>query len=875
VSVVQIADAELRIDGVPRVLMCASLFPFRVPRHQWRDRIRAVAALGYHALDVYIPWNFHEVEPDVWDFSAERDIEHFLQLAREEGLYVVARPGPYICSEWDGGALPAWLTLRDGLRLRQNEPLFLAEVERWFARIIPLLARHEYDDGGPVILVQVENELDFFDCDDPHGYLSALEQSARRHGLRVPVVACAGQGDISRATGDVAGVVPAVNLYPSDDSAEVESLARYAEAALRARGLPLLVTETNRMHRTLKRLVGSGARLLGPYLQASGWNFEGGTAVNNWGDLLGFMTHDYDFGGVLDPSGAERPDAAEARRLCALIDALGPRLASAIPADVRPAVDGELRVPPVALDLRAGGQLLALTELGASAADLTIRTSGAQLAVRVPPATTLLLLAEMPLAVPGARLEAASAELVGLTESPEAAELVFVARGVSELALRVPGVEAIDSTGDVVAETGDLVRVTGSDGGCEIRTATATIRVVIQPAEPDPKPHVVDAVALTTVLASDPLEVDAGFVPSAHTTSPLTLEAAGIHRGSGRYRATLPAETLGLVLRDAADIVDVRWGARATAWTANGGGSMWVPAGQPASVGTDITVTTQVWGHSNFDDPRLPSLRLGSFRGISGALGVERRVPVTSGWMVTGSDGPMVGAAPAPKCDLGGWMSGRFPQELTYRRTLGASESGAAALYAADLAAVLTVAVNGNPLGSLTPLTRTLWLGDVRAGDELTVTTRRSWGEPVGPAELLLGREITGWDLHSQSTATLAADRRQTPLREHAFPLTLEPGARVWVTIPADAVDRDEDLPLRFHGSGLLVTALEGERGLGRVWVGGVQGATLRGGRGDLLLIPRGWGENGVDLVVEATGESAGVLTRIVVGGPIDLTGDE
>ncbi len=80
---------------------------------------------GYTLVDVYVPWNFHETAPGGWDFTGRRDVGEFLDLARDAGLGVIARPGPYICSEWDGGALPAWLTLEDGLALRQAEPRYL------------------------------------------------------------------------------------------------------------------------------------------------------------------------------------------------------------------------------------------------------------------------------------------------------------------------------------------------------------------------------------------------------------------------------------------------------------------------------------------------------------------------------------------------------------------------------------------------------------------------------------------------------------------------------------------------------------------------------------------------------------------------------
>ncbi|MBO4207002.1 beta-galactosidase [Micromonospora echinofusca] len=868
---VELSGTELRIDGVPRVLLCASLFPFRVPREQWRDRLDAVARLGYHAVDVYVPWNFHETEPGQWDFTGQRDLDHFLRLAGEAGLLVLARPGPYICSEWDGGALPAWLSLDGDLRLRQNEPRYLAEVDRWYAQVVPILARHQYPTGGPVVLVQVENELDFFDCDDPAGYLDALAGSARRHGITVPLVACAGQGDIARAAGGLADVVAAVNLYPSDDAPDMEQHAAYFEAALRKQDLPMLVTETNRLHRTLKRLLACGVRLLGPYLQASGWNGEYGTAVNNWGDLLGFMTHDYDFGGVLDPTGAERADAAEARRLAALVDALGPRLAAAVPAGPVTEAAGDLTVVPYALDLAGGGQLLSLTNL--ADVDATARNNG--LPVTVPAGTCLLVLRDLPLTEVGARLTATDAELTGLVAQPGSVRVTVASRGPATLLLAVTGAWSSRADGDAVAGTSGpgTVRITGTAGSVRLTTPAGTVTVGFAPAEPPPAPPAADrSRTVTAVLAGTDDGDPTAWTATARRTPALPLERLGVYRGAGRYRITADLrDVCGLVLRAAADVVDVRVDRTALGWTANGGGDLWVPFTAPVThPGTEVAVTARIWGHTNFDDSRLPSLRLGSLRGVAGVLAVTDVTDLSTGWLVGSWGQPAVGAGLPPRGDLGGWMSSRFPQTMRYRRTV--EWSGTAALRAEDGQARLDVAVNGTRVGTLTPLTPVLWLGDLHPGDELTVDVHRTWGEPVGRLSLLRGRVVDDWDVTRQATGELLASRRQAQLTSVDLPLVVPAGQARWLHLPAEEPgDATTDLTVRFAGTGLLATALSDGRNLGRVWIGGPPpGATLRGGRGDLLIVPGPWRHTGLDLYLEATTADAGHLHTIITGGPVD-----
>ena len=132
---------------------------------------------GYNCIDVYMPWNDHEVTRDSWDFGGERDVAAFLQMAAEEGLWVLARPGPYICSEWDGGGLPAYLLTDGALRLRDNDAGFLRHVARWFDQILPILSRFQLGAAGTVIAVQLENELDFYDCADPRGYIEVLRDA--------------------------------------------------------------------------------------------------------------------------------------------------------------------------------------------------------------------------------------------------------------------------------------------------------------------------------------------------------------------------------------------------------------------------------------------------------------------------------------------------------------------------------------------------------------------------------------------------------------------------------------------------------------------------------------------------------------------------
>jgi hypothetical protein len=214
-----LAPGRLEVDGRAQVLLCSSVFPFRLPRDTWEHRLRLVRESGYRMVDLYVHWGFHEpTEGEIDLVSPERDLAAFLDLCAEQEMLVMARPGPYICSETDGGGLPGWLHGDRGgrgpIRLRGTDPEYLAAVDRWFAAVLPVLAAAQTTRGGPVALVQIENELDFLDCPDAPEYMAHLAETARTHGIDVPIIACAGQGDAAGATGEADGVVPPSTSIP-------------------------------------------------------------------------------------------------------------------------------------------------------------------------------------------------------------------------------------------------------------------------------------------------------------------------------------------------------------------------------------------------------------------------------------------------------------------------------------------------------------------------------------------------------------------------------------------------------------------------------------------------------------------------------------
>ncbi|XP_027625452.1 beta-galactosidase isoform X3 [Tupaia chinensis] len=167
-------------DGQPFRYISGSIHYSRVPRFYWKDRLLKMRMAGLNAIQTYVPWNFHEPQPGQYRFSEDHDVEYFIQLAHELGLLVILRPGPYICAEWDMGGLPAWLLEKESIVLRSSDPDYLAAVDKWLGVLLPKMKPLLYQNGGPIITVQVENEYGrYFSCD--YDYLRFLQKLFRHH----------------------------------------------------------------------------------------------------------------------------------------------------------------------------------------------------------------------------------------------------------------------------------------------------------------------------------------------------------------------------------------------------------------------------------------------------------------------------------------------------------------------------------------------------------------------------------------------------------------------------------------------------------------------------------------------------------------------
>lgn len=926
-AVVLNADG-IMIDGQPVILLASSLFYFRVPRGLWADRMAKIRQAGYNTIDVYFPWNYHELAEGVWNFRGERDVAEFLHLAQEAGLWVIARPGPYICSEWDGGGLPAYLLTKAGVRIRDNEPRYLQYVEGWFDRILAILAPYQLMYGGPVIAVQLENELDYYDCQDRWGYMQALRDMAREREIRVPLIACAGQGDLQGGSGDVAGLVPTCNIYHPDVDPGVEQRTFHFYQQLHLHGLPLWVTETNRSHFFLRRLLSAGAKMIGPYLQTGGINPGFTNAVNNWGSPLSLTATDYDFGGMIASDGALREDYQEAVLLTRMLTAFGPALALAKPLQLDPDVlQGELAAVeggPYALDLDGGGRLVALPNVSSSAQAVRLHVGEVTLPRRsqmvIDAGRCPLLPLDLPLArwsLDG-RLDYATVEIALVQPLEHGLALVFYGDGEGEIALSLPEGVQVDVQGMELANDGGQITLTysaGTEASARLRYPdgrdlviyglgrAAASRAVIgaegQLSLSSEAPENVARQPVTIPWHFQALEREAArleFRPAPSRKRAPYLEEMGILRGYGWYHARVDGldhrPVRGYLLQGGADVLSLYASRRYLGSVTPGGGAAYLaarPTGADPSRDSgdeiDLSVRAEIWGHCNFDDARLPALRLDSLRGLTGIAAVLNERDLTSNWYVNLLDSPEnrdlftargLNTDDWPLVNFAWWLSTRAPNQMCYRKHViaGRAPLDCWALAFPGLTRPVEVSVNGSTFERVTPLDPFLDITrHVGAGMpvELTVYTEQDYhAQLAGRVMLLEGKSAQDWSVGGLDEAGLWSvlnEARVEAAQTAEFPVRVAPGglALLWADLPPAG----GDVLLRCQGQRVKLSLFLNGRLMARVWPEpDARFPRMVGGDGSLAYLPGPWWEaqNRLLMLVEAIdADEAGEVRAIEV----------
>ena len=215
-----LGDSVFLLDGRPFQMISGELHYSRIPREAWRQRMRMAKAMGLNTIGTYVFWNVQEPEKGKFDFSGNNDIAAFVRTAREEGLWVVLRPSPYVCAEWEFGGYPYWLQNEKGLVVRSREKKYLEEYRAYLMALGKQLAPLQVNHGGNILMIQVENEYGSYGADKD--YLAVNRKIFRDAGFDGLLYTCDPPADLAK--GCLPGLLPAVN--GTDNPQRVKQLVR-------------------------------------------------------------------------------------------------------------------------------------------------------------------------------------------------------------------------------------------------------------------------------------------------------------------------------------------------------------------------------------------------------------------------------------------------------------------------------------------------------------------------------------------------------------------------------------------------------------------------------------------------------------------------
>ncbi len=230
-----LGTSDFMLDNLPFQIISGEMHPARIPAEYWRQRIRMAKAMGCNTISAYLFWNYHESEEGVYDFTTgNHNIAEFFKIVQEEEMWLILRPGPYVCAEWELGGIPPYLLRIPDIKLRCMDPRYMAAAERYIGKLAAEIKPFLITKGGPLLMLQIENEYGSFGND--RNYLNRLKEVWKDNGIDVPTFTGDGPTKYMLEAGSLPG--SAVGL----DSGS--SLADFGLANKINPGVPVFSSET-------------------------------------------------------------------------------------------------------------------------------------------------------------------------------------------------------------------------------------------------------------------------------------------------------------------------------------------------------------------------------------------------------------------------------------------------------------------------------------------------------------------------------------------------------------------------------------------------------------------------------------------------------
>ena len=305
-----LGNKEFLLNGKPFIIRAAELHYPRIPKEYWEHRIQLSKAMGMNTVCIYLFWNLHEQQPGVFDFTGQNDVAEFVKLVQKNGMYCIVRPGPYVCAEWDMGGLPWWLLKKKDIQVRTlKDPYFIDRTKKFLTEAAKQLAPLQIQNGGNIIMVQVENEYASFG--NEQAYMEATRDAVRQAGFdKVQLFRCDWSSNFNKYKLD--GVATALNFGAGSniDNQFKTFKDLYPDA-------PLMCSEYwsgwfdhwGRPHetRSVSSFIGSMKDMMDRKISFSLYMAHGGTSFGQWGGAnappYSAMATSYDYNAPIGEQG--------------------------------------------------------------------------------------------------------------------------------------------------------------------------------------------------------------------------------------------------------------------------------------------------------------------------------------------------------------------------------------------------------------------------------------------------------------------------------------------------------------------------------------------------------------------------------------------